>query len=98
MIYYLEYDSVGNICHAAADPVATIVPLVNRVSFNGSDGKPLVSPTGVPLSLYNLPMIAPLGITATVYNSIIAGGGVGNFTYDIATSAVVAKVVDAPTT
>jgi hypothetical protein len=97
LIYFIEYDSAGNICHVCADPVATIVPLVNRVIFNGADGLPLKDSSGNALSVFNLPLADPAGITAGQYQTLMAGG-VENFTYNPTMQNVSAKVAANGTT
>ncbi len=91
MIYFIEHDSAGNIFHVCADPGATIVPLVNRVTFNKKDGVPNADASGNPLSPANLPLLDPVGIDAATYDLLISGG-MTNYTYDQATQTVVKKV------
>ena len=97
MIYFIEYDSAGDICHVCGDPMATIVPLVNRVTFTNADGTPAKDTNGNPLSSYGLPLADPACITADVFNTLVAGG-VENFTYDPTTQTVSPKVTNATKT
>lgn len=92
MIYFLEHDEAGNICHACADPTATIVPLVNRVVFNKADGTPNKDANGKDLSPYNSPLVDPVGVAVAVYTSLIADG-LDKYTYDIATATVTKKTI-----
>jgi hypothetical protein len=99
MIYFLEYDSAGNICIAGNMPQATMVPVGNMSTFGERqpDGtsRPMVDANGNNLSPMGLVIAEPVGITEDVYNTIINGGGVHNFMYDIATSTVVPKATNA---
>jgi hypothetical protein len=91
LIYFIEYDSAGNIFHALADPSATIVPLVNRVLFS-TKGVPNKDANGNDLSPSGLPLEAPLGVDVTTFNSLIADG-IDNYTCDPTTHAITKKVV-----
>jgi hypothetical protein len=97
MIYFIEYDSAGDVCHVCGDPNATIVPLVNRVTFNNADGTPAKDANGNNLSPYGLVLADPAGVTVDVYNTLIAGG-VQNFTYNPTTQTVSPKVTNATAT
>jgi hypothetical protein len=98
MIYFLECDTAGNICHVCADPMATIVPLVNRVTFGNKDGTPNKDANGNDLAPSGLLLVAPVGITVTTYNMLMSGG-LNNYTYNATTETVVPKVApNAPAT
>jgi hypothetical protein len=98
MIYFMECDTAGNICHVCADPQATIVPLVNRVLFGNKDGTPHKDANGNDLAPSGLLLTEPVGITVTTYNTLMSGG-LNNYTYDVTTKTVVQKVApDAPKT
>ncbi len=79
MIYFLEHDEAGDIYHAGADPMATIVPLINRISVKNPDG------TAHPLA-------EPVGIDLATYDTLIAGG-LESYRYDAAAGAIVKKEV-----
>jgi hypothetical protein len=81
MIYFIEHDEAGNIVHVCADPEATIVPLVNRVTFNGPDGNPLKDPTGAALSPFGSKLLDPAGIDEATFNELMSQGA-GEFTFD----------------
>lgn len=74
MIYFVEHDGAGNIVHVCCDPEATIVPLINRVVFNDSNGNPLRDADGADLSPYGCKLIDPVGVDAATYNALIADG------------------------
>jgi hypothetical protein len=98
MIYFIECDMAGNICHVCADPMVTIVPLVNRVLFRNKDGTPNKDSGGNDLAPSGLSLVAPVGITVTTYNTLMTGG-LNNYTYDATTDSVVKKVAaNAPKT
>jgi hypothetical protein len=82
MIYFIEFDTAGNICHVCSDPVASITPLINRVTK--ADGTPYLSHQG-------LALVDPVGISLETYTTLMSGG-IANFTYDQATQTVVKKV------
>jgi hypothetical protein len=90
MIYFIEHDSAENIFHVCADPGATIVPLINRVTFNKPDGTPNKDANGNPLSPANLPLLDPVGIDAATY-TLLLKDGMSNYTYDQTTKTVVKK-------
>jgi hypothetical protein len=90
MIYFIECDTAGNICHVMADHMATIVPLVNRVLFGNKDGTSNKDASGNDLAPSGLPLVAPVGITVTTYNTLMTGG-LTNYTYDATTETVVQK-------
>ena len=92
MIYFIEHDEAGNIVHACADPMATIVPLVNRVIFNDSSGNPLRDTDGGELSPYGSKLLEPTGVEAEVYETITSGG-LENYLCDPITLAVTKKAV-----
>jgi hypothetical protein len=79
MIYFLEHDSDGNIYHVCANPMATIVPLINVVSLKNADGTPKV-------------LAEPVGIDEATYN-ILTTDGMSNYTFDATTEKIVKKVV-----
>lgn len=81
MIYFIEHDEAGNIVHVCGDPEATIVPLVNRVTFNGPDGKPLKDADGAALSSFGSKLLDPVGIDEATYSELVSGGA-NNYTYD----------------
>jgi len=85
MIYFIEHDEAGNIVHACADPMATIVPLVNRVIFNDSSGNPLRDTDGGELSPYGSKLLEP--------TETITSGGLENYLCDPITLAVTKKAV-----
>ncbi|HVJ09786.1 MAG TPA: hypothetical protein VM554_15520 [Acidisarcina sp.] len=89
MIYFLEYDSGGNIVHVCGDPTITIVPLINRVEYKDANGNPLVDASGAPLSGSDHPMQEPVGIDQATHDMLIANG-LDKYTYS--NGAVVAKV------
>jgi hypothetical protein len=95
MIYFIEADTAGNICHVCADPVATIVPLVNRVLFSDASGAPLKDASGNDLSPQGSPLVLPVGISADTY-ARIRDGGIDNFTFDATTETVTAKIAPTP--
>lgn len=90
MIYFIEHDTQGNICHACADPNATIVPLINRVVFNKADGTPNKDADGKDLSPSGYPLAEPIGVDATTYNSLIADG-INKYTCDPTTQVITKK-------
>ena len=91
MIYFIECDTAGNICHVCSDPMATIVPLINRVTFGNKDGTPNKDANGNDLAPSGLPLVAPVGIDVTTFNELMTGG-VNNYTYNATTETVVPKV------
>ena len=90
MIYFIEHDEAGNIVHACADPMATIVPLINRVVFNDSNGNPLKDADGSEISPYSSKLLEPTGIDAAAYEALIAGG-LENYLCDPVTQAITRK-------
>jgi hypothetical protein len=90
MIYFIEHDEAGNIVHVCGDPEATIVPLVNRVVFNDSNGNPLKDGQGEALSPYGSKLLDPVGIDEETFNALKDEGS-ENFTYS--GNAVVKKAV-----
>ena len=90
MIYFIEHDKAGNIVHACFDPKATIVPLINRVTFKDLNGKPLMSAEGIDLSPYNSELAEPIGVDEAMYNSLIADG-LANYTCDPITQVITKK-------
>lgn len=74
MIYFIEHDTAGNIVHVCADPQATIVPLINRVTFNDMNGNPLKDANGNELSPHGAALCEPLGISQEMFDRIMADG------------------------
>lgn len=74
MIYFIEHDSAGNIVHVCSDPQATIVPLINRVTFSDVNGNPLKDAQGNDLSPYGAPLRDPLGINQETFNRLMSEG------------------------
>jgi hypothetical protein len=91
MIYFLEHDTAGNICHVCSDPSASIVPVINRVLFKKKDGTPMKDASGNDLSPFSVPMADPVGITAEIYAELTTDG-MQNYMYDTTTNVVVKKV------
>ena len=89
MIYFIEHDEAGNIVHVCGDPSITIVPLINRVTFNDKDGKPLKDTGGTDLSPFNSKMLDPVGVDKATYDAVMAAG-MDKYTID-ATGKVVAR-------
>jgi hypothetical protein len=92
MIYYLEHDQAGNIVHVARDVQATMVPLINRITFCDANGVPLKSTEGAALSSYGSEMVDPVEIDETTYDMLIADDA-KNFSFDQTSQAVVKKEV-----
>jgi hypothetical protein len=92
MIYYLEHDQAGNIVHVARDVQATMVPLINRITFCDSAGNPLKSASGAALSSYGSEMVDPVEIDESTYNTLMEEDA-KNFTFDQASQTVVKKAV-----
>lgn len=92
MIYFIEHDAGENICHVCADPNATIVPLINRVTFNDVNGNPLKDASGNDLSSYALVLNPPTGITQDQFNTLMTDG-IGNYTWDATNSVLVKRTV-----
>lgn len=90
MIYFTEHDAAGNICHVCCDPLATIVPLINRVTFKDVNGNALKDDNGSLLSPFGQVLQAPAGISQADYNTLITNG-IGNYTYDPTTQSITAK-------
>jgi hypothetical protein len=90
MIYFIEHDTAGNICHVCADPNATIVPTINRIFVKDASGNPLKDAEGNLLSPFGQPLADPDEISEDEYNTLIAGGA-SNFTYDATSGTIVKK-------
>lgn len=93
MIYFIEHDDTGNIVHACSDPAATIVPLINRVTFRDANGNPLLTASGDDASPFGGTMLAPLGIDEATYTLLITNG-LSKYMCDTASNN---KVVARPT-
>lgn len=89
MIYFIEHDTAGNICHVCADPNATIVPVVNRIFCQDPQGNPIKDADGNILSPYGQPLVEPDEISEDDYTMLMRDGA-SNYTFD-ATSAKVVK-------
>lgn len=74
MLYFIEHDAAGNIVHVCGDPEATIVPLINRVVFNGPDGNPLKDAEGDFLSPFNSKLLDPVGIDKATFDALTSAG------------------------
>jgi hypothetical protein len=90
MIYFIEHDSAGNICHVCADPSATIIPTANRIFSSDSSGNPLKDAEGNLLSPYGLPLADPDEISEAEYKTLISGG-VSNYSYEVGSGSIVKK-------
>ena len=80
MIYFMETDTKGNICHICADPAITIVPLVNRVVFDNADGTVDNDGSGVNLSPWGNEMQTPLKIGDYAF-TFLTTNGINNYTF-----------------
>ncbi|HTF66736.1 MAG TPA: hypothetical protein VK638_29035, partial [Edaphobacter sp.] len=87
---FIEHDSAGNIVHVCADPMATIVPLINRVTYRNPDGTPLVDAQGRDLSPFGSPLLEPVGIDSATYIDLIADG-MENYIFDDASGKPVKR-------
>lgn len=90
MIYFIEHDSQENIVHACSDPMATIVPLINRVVFNDDKGAPLKDDGGNFLSPYGFPLAEPVGIDQATYETLISDG-LEKYTFNPTTGSITEK-------
>lgn len=90
MIYFIEHDTAGNICHVCADPNATMVPVVNRIFCRDTQGNPIKDAEGNILSPYGQPLVEPDEISEDDYNMLMSDGA-SNYTFDSATSKLVKK-------
>lgn len=91
MIYFIEHDSAENIIHVCSDPSATIVPLINRITFKDKDGAPLKDVDGNDLSPYGFLMSEPIGIDKTTYDALLAEG-LSKYTFNPTTNGITKKV------
>ncbi len=80
MIYFMETDVKGNICHICADPAITIVPLVNRVTFDNADGTVDNDSSGVNISPWGNEMQIPLKIGVGAF-TFLTTNGISNYTF-----------------
>jgi len=93
MIYFIEHDDAGNIVHACADPAITMVPLINRVTFNDASGNPLKDANGTDLSPYGSKLAEPIGVDEATYTMLVAKG-LDKYACDTATNnQVVARAI-----
>ena len=90
MTYFIEHDEAGNIVHACADPLITIVPLVNRVTFRDAKGIDLKDADGKDLSPFGSKLLDPVGVDQTTYNSLISDG-LDTYTFDVTSRSVTKK-------
>lgn len=88
MIYFIEYDSAGNICAVANNTTTTDVADV--ATFDGSDGLPLKDANGNSLSIYGLVLAPPVAITKEQFGTLVSYG-IANYTYDSVTATIAAK-------
>jgi phage FluMu gp28-like protein len=92
MIFYIEHDQAGNIVHVARDVQATIVPLINRITFCDANGNPLKSEAGAAVSSYGSEMVDPVEIDEATYNMLMDQDA-KNFIFDQTSQAVTKKAV-----
>ncbi len=94
MIYYIEFDTAGNLTHVGCNPMATIAPVINIATWckEATDGviTPDVDASGNHLAPSGLALVDPVAITIDQFNAIMAGG-LENFTFDIETQTIVPK-------